>query len=235
MKPSDLGLNLTLGDDVTIGAGVTFGANVVVHDGTVIGGGCFIQDNVVLGKAPSLSPASTAKRGELPPLTVGPGTVVCTGAVVYRGATLGPRCIIGDLASVRERCVLGERVVIGRGTCVENDTRIGDFTKIQSNAYITAYMEIGEHVFIAPCVQTTNDNFMGRTEQRHALIKGATVRRGARVGGGVVLCPGIEIGEEAFIAAGAVVTRDAPARKVLMGVPARVVRDVPAGELLENQ
>jgi acetyltransferase-like isoleucine patch superfamily enzyme len=96
-------------------------------------------------------------------------------------------------------------------------------------------MTIEDHVFVAPCVQTTNDNFMGRTEKRHALIKGATIRRGARIGGGVVLCPGIEIGAEAFIAAGAVVTRDAPAGKVLMGVPARVVRDVPAEELLENQ
>jgi acetyltransferase-like isoleucine patch superfamily enzyme len=235
MKPSELGHNLVLGENVAVGAGVTFGANVVVHDDTVIGDGCFIQDNVVLGKRPSLSPASTARKGELAPLTLGEGTVVCTGAVLYRGAILGPRCIVGDLASVRERCVLGERVVIGRGTCVENDTRIGDFTKVQSNAYITAYMEIEDHVFIAPCVQTTNDNFMGRTERRHALIRGATIRRGARVGGGVVLCPGVEIGEEAFIAAGAVVTRDVPPRKVLMGVPARVVRDVPGEELLENQ
>ncbi|MGZ4200081.1 MAG: acyltransferase, partial [Thermoleophilia bacterium] len=158
-----------------------------------------------------------AKREELPPLELGAGTIVSTGAVVFAGATVG------------------ERVVVGRGTCVENDTTIGDFTKIQSNAYITAYMTIEDHVFVAPCVQTTNDNFMGRTERRHELIRGATIRRGARVGGGVVLCPGIEIGEEAFIAAGAVVTGDAPARKVLMGVPARVVRDVPADELLENQ
>jgi len=235
MKPSDLGHNLLLGDNVQVGEGVTFGANVVVHDDTIIGDGCVIQDDVVLGKQPSLSPSSTARRGELAPLTLGAGAVVCTGAVLYRGAALGPRCILGDLASVRERCTLGERVVIGRGTCVENDTRIGDFSKVQSNAYITAYMEIEDHVFIAPCVQTTNDNFMGRTEKRHGLIRGATIRRGARVGGGVVLCPGIEIGEEAFIAAGAVVTRDAPPRKVLMGVPARVVRDVPAEELLENQ
>jgi acetyltransferase-like isoleucine patch superfamily enzyme len=235
VKPSDLGHNLVLGEGVVVGRDVTFGANVVVYDDTIIGDGCFIQDNVVLGKRPSLSPASTAKKGELAPLTLGAGTVVCTGAVLYRGAELGPRCIIGDLASVRERCILGERVVIGRGTCVENDTRIGDFTKVQSNAYITAYMEIEDHVFIAPCVQTTNDNFMGRTEKRHALIRGATIRRGARVGGGAVLCPGIEIGEEAFIAAGAVVTRDAPPRKVLIGVPARVVRDVPEEELLENQ
>jgi acetyltransferase-like isoleucine patch superfamily enzyme len=235
MNLSDRAHNLLLGDNVMVGEGVTFGANVVVYDDTVIGDGCFIQDNVVLGKQPSLSPSSAARRGELEPLVVGAGTVVCTGAVIYRGATLGPRCIVGDLASVRERCVLGERVVVGRGTCVENDTRIGDFSKIQSNAYITAYMEIEDRVFIAPCVQTTNDNFMGRTEKRHALIKGATIRRGARVGGGAVLCPGVEIGEEAFIAAGAVVTKNAPPRKVLMGVPARVVRDVPAEELLENQ
>ena len=232
---SDLGHNLLLGADVTLGDGVVFGANVVVYDDTEIGDGCFIQDGAVLGKVPSLSPSSTAKRGELAALRLGPGCVVSTGAIVYRGVTAGPGCVFGDLASVRERCVLGERVVVGRGTCVENDTTIGDFTKIQSNAYITAYMTIEDHVFVAPCVQTTNDNFMGRTERRHALIKGATIRRGARVGGGVVLCPGVEIGAEAFIAAGAVVTSDAPAGKVLMGVPARVVRDVAPEELLENQ
>ncbi len=235
LTPSDLGHNLMLGERVRVGADVTFGANVVVYDDTVIGDGCFIQDGVVLGKAPSLGPTSTAKRGELAPLELGAGCVVSTGAVVYRGSTLGPGCILGDYAGVRERCTLGERVVVGRGSVVENDTTIGDFTKIQTDAYITAYMTIEDRVFIAPCVRTTNDDFMGRTEKRHALIKGPTIRRGARVGGGAVLCPGVEIGEEAFIAAGAVVTKDAPAGKVLMGIPARVVRDVATEELLENQ
>ena len=233
--PSGLGVNLLLGDGVVVGRGVTFGANVVVFDDTVIGDGCFIQDGAVLGKVPSLAPTSTAKRGELAPLVLGAGCVISTGAIVYRGTTLGPGCIIGDHAGVRERCALGERVVVGRGSVVENDTTIGDLTRIQTGVYITAYMTIEDRCFIAPCVHTTNDNFMGRTEKRHKLIKGATIRRGARVGGGVVLCPGIEIGEEAFIAAGAVVTKDAPPRKVLMGVPARVVRDVNEDELLENQ
>lgn len=235
LHAADLGHNLLLGDGVVLGEGVVFGANVVVYDDTVIGDGCFIQDGAVLGKRPSLSPTSTARGGELAPLVLGAGCVVSTAAVVYRGTTLGAGCILGDHAGVRERCTLGERVVVGRGSVVENDTTIGDHTKIQTGAYLTAYMTIEDHVFIAPCVHTTNDNFMGRTEKRHALMKGATIRRGARVGGGVVLCPGVEVGAEAFIAAGAVVTRDAPAGKVLMGVPARVVRDVRGDELLENQ
>jgi acetyltransferase-like isoleucine patch superfamily enzyme len=84
-------------------------------------------------------------------------------------------------------------------------------------------------------VVTTNDNFMGRTEARFAQVKGAIIRRGARVGGGVVLLPGIEVGEEAFIAAGALVTKDVPPRKLIAGLPARVWRDVPPEELLEAQ
>ena len=119
--------------------------------------------------------------------------------------------ILGDQSCVRERVTIGDDVVVGRGSLVENDTTIGAMTKIQAGAYITAYSTLEEHVFIAPCVVTSNDNFMGRTERRHELIKGPTIRRGARVGAGAVLCPAVEIGEEAFVGAGAVVTKDVAA------------------------
>ena len=211
------------------------GQNVVIYPGTLIGAGAKILDNAVVGKQPSLSPRSTAKREPLPPTVIGPGTIVSTGAIVFAGTTIGARVIIGDQACVRERVVVGDDVVIGRGSLVENDTTIGAMTKIQADAYITAYSTLEEHVFIAPCVVTTNDNYMGRTEQRHALIKGPTIRRGARIGGGAILCPGIEIGEEAFVGAGAVVTKNVPPRVVVVGSPARVLRDVPADELLDQQ
>ena len=211
------------------------GQNVVIYPGTVIGAGAKILDNAVVGKQPSLSPRSTAKREPLPPAVIGAGTVVSTGAIVFAGTQIGARVIIGDQACVRERVVIGDDVVIGRGTLVENDTTIGAMTKIQADAYITAYSTLEEHVFIAPRVVTTNDNYMGRTEQRHALIKGPTIRRGARIGGGAILCPGVEIGEEAFVGAGAVVTKDVPPRVVVVGSPARVLRDVPADELLDPQ
>ena len=204
----------------------------IVYPGTVLGEGCKILDNAVVGKQPTLSPRSTAKREDLPPLVLGAGTIVSTGAIVFAGTTLGERVIVGDQACVRERCTIGDDVVIGRASLVENDTSVGARTRIQANAYVTAYSLLEDDVFIAPCVITTNDNFMGRTEKRLELMKGPTIRRGARVGGGSVLLPGIEIGEEAFIGAGAVVLRDVPARAVMVGSPARQIRDVPDDELL---
>jgi acetyltransferase-like isoleucine patch superfamily enzyme len=158
--------------------------------------------------------------------------VVSTGAIVFAGSTIGAGCILGDQSCVRERVRIGDDVVVGRGSLVENDTAIGRGTRIQAEAYVTAYSTLEEDVFIAPCVVTTNDNFMGRTERRTALMKGPTIRRGARVGGGAILCPGVEVGEEAFVGAGAVVIRDVPPRMVVVGNPARVLREVPEDELL---
>jgi len=151
---------------------------------------------------------------------------------VFAGSSIGARVILGDQSCVRERVTIGDDVVVGRGCLVENDTTIGAMSKIQADAYITAYSTLEDHVFVAPCVVTTNDNLMGRTERRHELIAGPTIRRGARIGGGAILCPGVEIGEEAFVGAGAVVTKDVPARTVVVGSPAKVLRDVPEDELL---
>ena len=210
-------------------------STAIVYPGTVLGEGVKVLEYAVVGKQPSLSPRSTAKPTELPPAQIGDGTVVSTGAVVFAGSQIGARVILGDQSCVRERVVIGDDVVIGRGSLVENDTTIGAMSKIQAEAYITAYSTLEEQVFIAPCVVTTNDNFMGRTERRHALRKGPTIRRGARVGGGAILLPGVEIGEEAFVGAGAVVTKDIEARMLVVGNPARVLRPVAEDELLENQ
>jgi acetyltransferase-like isoleucine patch superfamily enzyme len=206
--------------------------SAIVYPGTVLGEDVQVLEGAVVGKQPTLSPRSTTKREELSPAELGDGTIVSTGAIVFAGTRIGAHVILGDQSCVRERVTIGDDVIVGRGSLVENDTTIGALTKIQADAYITAYSTLEDNVFIAPCVVTTNDNFMGRTERRHALVKGPTIRRGARVGGGAILCPGVEIGEEAFIGAGAVVTQDVPARKIVVGNPARVLRDVPENELL---
>ena len=208
--------------------------SAIVYEGTVLGESVKVLEGAVVGKQPTLSPRSTAKREPLAPTTIGDGTIVSTGAIVFAGSTIGARVILGDQSCVRERVVVGDDVVLGRGSYIENDTTVGALTKIQAEAYITAYSTLEDNVFIAPCVVTTNDNYMGRTEKRLALLKGPTIRRGARIGGGAILCPGIEIGEEAFVGAGAVVTKDVPPRKLVVGNPARVLRDVPDEELLTS-
>jgi acetyltransferase-like isoleucine patch superfamily enzyme len=209
--------------------------SATVYPGTVLGKGVKVLENAVVGKQPTLSPRSTAKREPLPPTVLGDNTTVSTGAIVFAGSTIGARVILGDQSCVRERVTIGDDVVVGRGSLVENDTTVGAMTKIQANAYITAYSTLEEHVFIAPCVVTTNDNWMGRTGARHGNVIGPTIRRGARVGGGAIICPQIEIGADAFVGAGAVVTKDVPPRTVVVGNPARVLRAVPADELLDNQ
>jgi acetyltransferase-like isoleucine patch superfamily enzyme len=209
--------------------------SATVYPGTVLGEGVRVLENAVIGKQPALGPKSTATREPLAPTVIGDGTIVSTGAIVFAGAEIGGGCILGDQSCVRERVVIADDVVVGRGSLVENDTTIGSGTRIQAGAYVTAYSTLEEDVFIAPCVVTTNDNFMGRTERRKELMRGPTIRRGARIGGGAIICPGLEIGEESFVGAGAVVTKDVPPRKLVVGNPARVLRDVADDELLENQ
>ncbi len=123
--------------------------------------------------------------------------------------------------------------VIGRGTAVDNDVTIGARVKVQSGCYLTARTTVEDDVFVAPGVTTTNDHTMGRHGPDHEL-RGAVLRRACRVGGAAVLLPGVEVGEEAFVAAGAVVIRNVPARTVVAGVPARELRVVPDDDLVER-
>ena len=216
----------TLADDVVLEPGA------VVYGATTIGPGCLVEAGAVLGKRPRLRPGSSA-AGETAALVIAPDATICAGAVLYAGASIGPRAIIGDQSQVRERAVIGERTVVGRGSTVDFDTRVGDRVSIQTLVYLTAASLVEDDVFIGPGVTSTNDDTMSRHAPGERL-RGPVLRRACRVGGGVVLIPGVEIGEEAFVAAGAVVTRDVAARDVVMGVPARVVRRVADEDLLER-
>lgn len=229
----NIGYYSVIGENVTIGSGVTIGNNVTIYPGTVIGDDVFIESNAVLGRQPRPAKTSTVKIiKNLPPLQIGNNSIVGAGSVLYAGSSIGAFCLIGDTAVVREGCSTGDYVIIGTGVIVENAVNIGQETKIQSGSYITAYTNIEDQCFIAPMVTTTNDNFMGRTEKRFELMKGANIKRGARVGGGSILLPSVNIAEESFIAAGAVVTKDTQPEKMYKGIPASFFRNVPADELL---
>jgi acetyltransferase-like isoleucine patch superfamily enzyme len=229
MRASTRAPGLAIGEGVELPDDIDLGANVVIHAGTRIGGGVVIQDGAILGKDPRLGPRSSASREPLAGLVVEDGVTVCAGAVVNAGARLEAGAIVADQAHVRERSTVGSGSVVGRGAQIDNDVVVGRRVRIQTGCYITAFSVVEDDVFVGPGVTTTNDNTMARPGDR---LDGPRLRRACRVGGGVVLLPGVDVGEEAFIAAGAVVTRDVPAGAVVRGVPARAAGSVPAADRL---
>jgi UDP-3-O-[3-hydroxymyristoyl] glucosamine N-acyltransferase len=231
-----LGFGVVIEAGARLGPGCNVGHHAVIHAGVQLGAGCRVEDHAVLGRQPRPAPTSTVKvPAKLPPLVVGDGSSIGTGAVVYTGTTIGRQCLVGDLAFVREQVQIGDRVIVGTHVTVENEVNIGDNVKIQTGAYITAWTTVEANCFIAPCVVTTNDNYMGRTERRFTERGGAVIRRGARVGANVTMLPNVEVGAEAFVAAGSLVSRDAPPATLVMGSPAKVRRVVPQDEFVDNQ
>jgi UDP-N-acetyl-2-amino-2-deoxyglucuronate dehydrogenase len=230
------GENVVIGENVSVGNGTVIGNNVVIHKDTIIGENVRIDDNAVIGKLPmiSINSAITSKEA-LWGTRIGSGTMIGTGAVVYRSSSIGENALIADTAQVRELVEIGSKTIIGKGTVIENKVKIGNCCKIQANVQIVPYSIIEDYVFISPGVMTSNDKYAARTERRFSEYKGVTVKRGARLGVACTILPGVTIYEDALVGGGAVVMEDVPARMIVVGVPARVIKEVPAEQLLDNQ
>lgn len=241
-KSAKIGKNCIIGQFTVIEAGTELGDdcqvghNVVIHAGTKIGNGVRIDANSVIGKQPLRSKRSIFKSDKTyEPAVIGDECLIGAQVIVYTGCKIANNVLIADSAAVREDVTVGEYTIIGRSCTIENVSAIGKKCKLETNSYITAYSTIEDFCFIAPGVVTTNDNFLGRTEERFKHFKGVTVRKGGRIGGAAVILPGIEIGEDALVAAGAVVTKNVPPRMIYIGAPAKELREVPKEQLLENQ
>jgi UDP-2-acetamido-3-amino-2,3-dideoxy-glucuronate N-acetyltransferase len=231
-----LGHFCVIGANVELGEGCVVGHHVVIHADTQVGRFVRIDDHVVLGKTPmkAVNSATTTLK-TLPPLEIGDECLIGTSAIVYRGAKLGRKCLVADLGGVREDVTIGEGTIVGRAAYVENQSTVGSYAKLETFVYVSAYSTLGDRVFLAPMVTVTNDNFVGRTKERFDHFKGATIERGGRVGANTTLLPGAVVEEDALVGAGSVLRGRAPAGKVSYGNPARVVRDVPEAQRLENQ
>ncbi len=230
------GQNVIIGNDVIFGKNVILENNVVIYEGTIIGDNCIIQDNVVIGKQPTRAKASILPDvKKLAPTIIGNGVTIGTSSIIYAHAEIGNDVFIADLATVRERVSIGDATIIGRGVAVENDCTVGKRCKLETNCYITAYSELGDYVFIAPGVVTTNDNYMGRTKERLDKFKGVKVKKGGRIGANATILPGKVIYEDGTIAAGSTVTKDVQKESLVVGSPAKEIRKVPKEQLLENQ
>ncbi|HSH00670.1 MAG TPA: acyltransferase, partial [candidate division Zixibacteria bacterium] len=198
-----------IGDNVSIGDGCVIGHGVKIHADSIIGDNVRIDDNTVIGKFPmKAANSATTKEQELAGAKISSNCIIGTNVVIYRGCDIGVKVLVADLATVRENVTVGEFTIIGRGVTVENFCKIGRYCKLESNSYLCAYCELEDRVFVAPCVATSNDNYMGRTEERFKHFKGVTVKKGGRIGVNATILPGKVIGEDSQIAGGALVTRD---------------------------
>ncbi|NEU03927.1 N-acetyltransferase [Clostridium senegalense] len=239
---SKIGQNVKIGrfavieDDVVIGDNCIIGHNVVIHSGTVIGESVRIDDNTIIGKLPMRGVNSIFKDEEkLEPAKISHECLIGASVIIYAGCTIGSKTLIADMATIRENVTVGDKNIIGRGTTIENFCKVGNNCKIQTNVYLTAYSEVEDNVFIAPCVATSNDNYAARSKERFGKFKGITVKKGGRIGAGAVILPGKIVEEDALVAAGSVLTKDAPKEKIVLGNPAKVFREVPEDQLLKNQ
>lgn len=180
-----------------------------------------ILHGAVVGRPP-IPTGAMSRWPEMPqPARIGAGCVIGANAVIYRGATIGENCLIGDTACIREGVVIGDNCLIAQGVTINYDARIGNNVKVMDNTHLTGGIVVGNDVFISTGVTTTNDNTMGR--RRGDPVDPPTIHAGARIGQGACILPGVEIGADAVIGAGSVVTRDVPSRTRAWGVPARVI------------
>jgi len=191
-----------------------------------IGRGTYIAGTVIIGHPTKEERLLLIENrlNEVAGSVVGENCVLRHFGVLNSKATLGNSVQTGHNWMVREHSTVGESSLIGSGVIIDDHCAIGRHVSIQTRAYIPTNTVIEDDVFIAPCVCFTNDKYMGRG---NITLAGAHVEQGARIGGNVTILPGIRIGRESVIGAGSVVTKDVPAYAVMVGNPAKKIKDSP--------
>ncbi len=216
VQSDDVADSASIGEFAVVREGASIGEDAVIHPHVVI------ETGVVVGNEVEVFPG--AYLGKEPK---GAGAIRRTPRF-ERGVVIGPQTLLGDGASIREQCRIGSSCLISKYVTINYNTTVGDRTKIMDNSHITGNCTIGSDVFIAPGVSSSNDNAIGGLPYDEELVVGPTIRDGAAIGVGAILLPGIEIGERAIVAGGAVATKDVEPDTLVMGVPARFVRRLDA-------
>jgi acetyltransferase-like isoleucine patch superfamily enzyme len=160
-------------------------------------------------------------------------SIFARNCTISEDAKIGANTRIGNFVLIRDNTVIGKGCTIGSYVDIEGDVQIGDFVSLQSGCYLTRGLIIEDEVFCGPRIVTMNDkNISYRRPSLEFARRAPRLLRAARIGGGVMICPGVTIGENALIGAGSVVTRDVPDRCIAIGNPARVVGALPVDQII---
>jgi len=226
----ELGKNMEIGNNVVIEDDAVLGNNISLKDNVVIRKGVMIGDNVIIGYR-DIKPGQDAPAKPIV-TEIGESVRIRSGSVIYRGTRIGSNSMVGHNAVIRENTIIGHDTYIGSLTAIEGDTKIGNYVGIHTQCHITKFCDIGDYTFIAPLFVGANDQAMSHMRASHGQnLIGFTTGKYVRIAVGVTVLPGVHFGEGCIVAAGSVVTKDVPPYKVVMGVPAKVVKDVPKEEV----
>lgn len=223
-KEAQIGANVSIGPFAVIGA-ATIGDNTVIHSHAVIGDGVEIGNDVeifpgaLIGREPKGAGAASRPVEFVKRLKIGDNCSIGPHAILYYDVEIGEQTLIGDGASIREQCRVGSRCIISRYVTVNYNTVIGDRVKVMDLTHLTGNMVLEDDCFVSCLVATMNDNVIREGFGDHVV--GPLIEAGAIVGGGAILLPATRIGKDAFVGAGAVVTKDVEPRSQVAGVPAR--------------
>ena len=211
-----------LGKGCKIGAHVIIHPNVVLYDYTEIGDNVEIFENSVIGRPPKTAGNLIHQlKDEYKPVIIGNNTVIGAGVVIYAENQIANNVLFGDNACLRECCIVEEYCVIARFVATSHHVTIRHHSKIMDNSNITAYSIVEENVFIGVGVITTNGADMRLTGQEVGEKGGVIFKSGCRVGSGSIFLPGVVVGKNALVGAGALVIRDVPPDTSAIGIPAK--------------
>ena len=231
VQTKEIEANVIIHEFAVIRKGVTIGKDAVIHPHVVIETGVIIGEGVEvfpgshLGKVPKGAGALARQPAFKRQVVIGSGACVGPNAVIYYDVQIGQNTLVGDGASIREQCRVGSSTVVGRHVTLNYDVTVGSHTKIMDHSWLAGNMKVGDNVFISGGVLTANDNAIGGEGYRGDL-RGPTISDGAMIGVGATLLPGVMIGKNSIVGAGAVVTRDVAPGTLVVGIPARMVQRV---------
>jgi acetyltransferase-like isoleucine patch superfamily enzyme len=206
--------------------------NYHIYNDVFLGENVSIHPYAVIGKPPQIPSGTTVYKPSLTktPTVIGDNCVIGANAVIYQGCTVGKNTLIGDGAKLRDNVIIGQHCIIGMSTKVGPNTIIYNKVKIMDLCNIAGNMIIEDGVFVAQGTMCANDKWMGRPTSG-TIFKGPVIRKYATIGANATILPGIEIGENAIIGAGALIVEDVSPRVVMVSPKAVYLRDVTSNEL----
>lgn len=190
-----------------------------IYKNVKIGKNCRIENYVIIG-----IPPRGKKSGDIE-TKIGDNSIIRSHTVIYAGNKIGHNFQTGHGVMIRESNEIGNNVSIGTSSVVEHHVLIKSNVRIHTQAFIPEFSVLEEGSWIGPNVVITNAKYPLSPNAKKEL-KGATIKKNAKIGANSTLLPGIEIGENSLIGAGSVVTKDIPPNKVVVGNPAKIIRDV---------